>query len=76
MSKIIGSDHAGVDLKEQIKKFLSEKGDHIVENSFAPDFGGFIVKTFLARIFYVHCRAGSHEVNLPEKEGWRGVGQR
>jgi ribose 5-phosphate isomerase B len=32
MNIIIGSDHAGYDLKEEIKKFLSEKDDYIIKD--------------------------------------------
>jgi len=32
MNIIIGSDHAGFDLKEEIKRFLSEKGDYVVKD--------------------------------------------
>jgi ribose 5-phosphate isomerase B len=32
MNIIIGSDHAGFDLKEEIRRFLSEKGDHGVKD--------------------------------------------
>lgn len=32
MNIIIGSDHAGFDLKEEIKRFLSEKGDYIIKD--------------------------------------------
>jgi ribose 5-phosphate isomerase RpiB len=32
MKIIIGSDHAGFDLKEQIRSFLSEKGEHTVKD--------------------------------------------
>ena len=32
MNIIIGSDHAGFDLKEEIRRFLSEKGDYIVKD--------------------------------------------
>ncbi len=37
---------------------------------------GFIVKTELARIFYVHSEAGSHKVHLLETAGWCCVGER
>jgi ribose 5-phosphate isomerase B len=32
MDIIIGSDHAGFDLKEEIRRFLSEKGDYSVKD--------------------------------------------
>ncbi len=32
MNIIIGSDHAGFDLKEEIRRFLSEKGDYVVKD--------------------------------------------
>jgi len=32
MNIIIGSDHAGFDLKEEIKRFLSERGDYIIKD--------------------------------------------
>ncbi len=32
MNVIIGSDHGGFDLKEEIRRFLSEKGEHIVKD--------------------------------------------
>jgi ribose 5-phosphate isomerase RpiB len=32
MDIIIGSDHAGFDLKEGIKRFLSKKGNYIVKD--------------------------------------------
>jgi len=32
MNIIIGSDHAGFDLKEEIRRFLSEKGDYGVKD--------------------------------------------
>ncbi len=32
MNIIIGSDHAGFDFKEEIRRFLSEKGDYVVKD--------------------------------------------
>jgi len=32
MNIIIGSDHAGFDLKEEIRRFLSEKGEHSIKD--------------------------------------------
>ena len=63
MNIIIGSDHAGFDLKEEIRRFLSEKGDYIVK-----DMGTFSYDP-------VDYPTIAHEVakNISEKRFNRGI---
>jgi ribose 5-phosphate isomerase B len=63
MNIIIGSDHAGFDLKEEIKKFLSQKGDYSVK-----DVGAFSHESIDYPII-------AHEVakNVSEKRFNRGI---
>ncbi len=63
MDIIIGSDHAGFDLKEEIKRFLSQKGDYSVK-----DAGAFSHESIDYPII-------AHEVakNIAEKKYSRGI---
>ena len=63
MDIIIGSDHAGFDLKEEIRKFLSEKGDYSVK-----DLGAFSHEPVDYPII-------AHELakNISEKKFKRGI---
>ena len=62
MNIIIGSDHAGFDLKEQIKKFLSEKG-YIVKD----------VGTFSHESVDYPLIAQEVAQNIAEKKFTRGI---